>query len=442
VARVLIVAGGVIGLMLLADLWWLGTFQNAARSQLSEVYGGRGPRVLVELFGLVAQDMYKTPLRAYQAKLDALFSTIRWVSIPLFVLTVLVVWRVAFPLGFSNSASRWFRQWGGVLLAGCVVGVTTSIRALGPFAGVLVAGYWIGREGRRAIPALLAYGLAAAVATYLTWPVLWGNPLIALTQRASALGIFAGHWVLFQGELYKSGNLPWPYLPTLLAVQLTLPCLLLFLVGIPYSWILSRADRVRRMLVALSWLWLLLPSATIVLGLVPAYQNFRHVLFALPPAFLVMGFGAWKLAGLARRPVLQAGLAVLALVPGIVGIIRLHPYEYIYYNELVGGVRGAAGRFDLDYFCTASRRAMDVVNQAADPEDWVAFSPNFLAARMVARQDLRLQKAGPTVPDPDFAVACHRDARQSSFYPEMKTIYEVRVEGAPLALVKQRAEAP
>jgi hypothetical protein len=61
---------------------------------------------------------------------------------------------------------------------------------------------------------------------------------------------------------------------------------------------------------------------------------------------------------------------------------------------------------------------------------------------MVARQDLRLQKAGPTVPDPDFAVACHRDARQSSFYPEMKTIYEVRVEGAPLALVKQRAEAP
>ena len=140
-ARVLIVAGGVIGLMLLADLWWLGTFQNAARSQLSEVYGGRGPRVLVELFGLVAQDMYKTPLRAYQAKLDALFSTIRWVSIPLFVLSVLVVWRVAFPLGFSNSASRWFRQWGGVLLAGCVVGVTTSIRALGPFAGVLVAGY-------------------------------------------------------------------------------------------------------------------------------------------------------------------------------------------------------------------------------------------------------------------------------------------------------------
>jgi hypothetical protein len=196
------------------------------------------------------------------------------------------------------------------------------------------------------------------------------------------------------------------------------------------------------MMVALSWLWFLLPAATIVLDVVPAYQNFRHVLFALPPAFLVMGFGAWKLAGMARRPVLQAGLAVLALAPGIVGIIRLHPYEYIYYNELVGGVRGAAARFDLDYFCTASRRAMDVVNQAADPGDWVAFSPNLLSARMVSRLDLHLEKAGPGVSQPAFAVACHRDAQRSSFYPDLKTIYEVRVEGVPLAVVKQRVGAP
>jgi hypothetical protein len=195
------------------------------------------------------------------------------------------------------------------------------------------------------------------------------------------------------------------------------------------------------MLVGLTWLWFLLPAATIMLDVVPAYQNFRHILFALPAMFLVVGFGAWKLAGVARRPLLQAALAALALVPGIVGIIRLHPYEYIYYNELVGGVRGAAGRYDLDYFCTASRRAMDVVNEAADPGDWVAFAPNLLAARMVAQPDLNLVKAESAGSDPDFAVACHRDVRRTSFFPDMETIYEVTVEGAPLALVKQRAEA-
>jgi len=33
--------------------------------------------------------------------------------------------------------------------------------------------------------------------------------------------------------------------------------------------------------------------------------------------------------------------AVLLLVPGVLGIVRLHPFELAYYNELVGGVRGA-----------------------------------------------------------------------------------------------------
>ena len=34
-----------------------------------------------------------------------------------------------------------------------------------------------------------------------------------------------------------------------------------------------------------------------------------------------------------------------------VSMIRLHPYQYIYYNGLVGGIRGAQGRYELDYYC-------------------------------------------------------------------------------------------
>ena len=38
---------------------------------------------------------------------------------------------------------------------------------------------------------------------------------------------------------------------------------------------------------------------------------------------------------------LGVGLAVLLLLPGLLGIIRLHPFELSYYNELVGGTAGA-----------------------------------------------------------------------------------------------------
>jgi len=46
-------------------------------------------------------------------------------------------------------------------------------------------------------------------------------------------------------------------------------------------------------------------------------------------------------------------LAALLLLPGILGIIRLHPFELAYYNALVGGVRGAR-RLDMETIYFAS----------------------------------------------------------------------------------------
>jgi hypothetical protein len=437
--RRVIVVAGVVGALLLLDLWWWKGMQGAARDLLGAIYEGRGPGMLVELFRVVAEDAYKTPLSGYVGKLDRLFGGLRW-GLGLVVVGGMVIgWKLLLPESFAGMVERGYRRWGAVLVAGAVLGMTTSIRALGPFAGVLVGAYWLWRERRGSIGGLVAYGVTAVVTTYLTWPVLWGNPLVAVGQRLSEMPRFELHEVLFQGSLYPSGALPWDYLPGLLLVQLTLPCLVLLGLGVPSSWILTRGDGRRRAMTILAWAWFILPALTIIFDLVPAYQNFRHVLFALPPVFLMMGFGSWKAAEWVRSPGVRGGLAALALLPGVVGIVRLHPYEYVYYNELVGGIPGAQGRFELDYFCTASREAMDVVNRQAEPGSRVVFMPNFLAARMVAREDLLLQKASGKG-EPDFAVACHRDALDpSSFYPNLETIDVVRLDGASLAVVKRRA---
>ena len=31
-------------------------------------------------------------------------------------------------------------------------------------------------------------------------------------------------------------------------------------------------------------------------------------------------------------------------------LVRLHPYEYMFYNPLVGGLEGAARRYEMDYW--------------------------------------------------------------------------------------------
>jgi hypothetical protein len=325
-----------------------------------------------------------------------------------------------------------------------VLGLTTSIRIVAPFAGVLVAVYWIGRSGRRAVPGLVVYGVVAIVTTYLTWPVLWGNPLLSLSERVSGVSDFGGFPVHLWGVKYGSGDLPWQYLPTLLAVQLTLPAVLLFVVGLPYSWIQSKPDGGRRLLVVLVWAWLVLPVLAVILRWVPIYNNFRHVLFMVPPMFLIMGFGAWKASDMVRSPAIRGGLAVVALLPGLVGIVRLHPYEYIYYNQLVGGVRGAEGKFDLDYWCISLREGTAFVNREAPPGTRVGVASGYLdLIAPFAGKNLLLVRGDDEGLTLDYSLACHRGIGQpSAFFPNMETVYEVRADGALLAVVKHRVEAP
>jgi len=68
--------------------------------------------------------------------------------------------------------------------------------------------------------------------------------------------------------------------------------------------------------------------------------------FAVIYAWLGQALSAWLSrhdASLGRiaQSLLGLGLAVLLLLPGLLGITRLHPFELSYYNELVGGTAGA-----------------------------------------------------------------------------------------------------
>jgi len=325
-----------------------------------------------------------------------------------------------------------------------VLGLTNSIRILAPFAGFLVGVYAWGKLGRHALLPLALYGATAAMVTYLTWPALWGDPLGAMLNRVLRVSEFDPHEVLFLGTLRTADALPWFYMPMLLGMQLTIPSLALFLIGVPSSWTLPSPGKRFSLLVSLTWLWVLVPYLGVVLRLVPIYNNFRHFLFILPALFVVVGFGAWRVKLLIHSPGVRAGLVVVALLPGLIGIVRMHPYEYTYYNELVGGVRGADGRFESDYWCTAFRAAMEYVNSVAKPNARVGIYRGTASASPYARPDLHLYRlADKLSSEPDYAViGCRQTQLLASLFPEMETVHEVRVEGEVLAIVKQRAVGP
>jgi hypothetical protein len=55
-------------------------------------------------------------------------------------------------------------------------------------------------------------------------------------------------------------------------------------------------------------------------------------------------------------------VALIGLLP-LIAMIRLHPYQYMYYNFLAGGLRGASAHFETDYWGLAYREATEVLQE-------------------------------------------------------------------------------
>ncbi len=92
---------------------------------------------------------------------------------------------------------------------------------------------------------------------------------------------------------------------------------------------------------------------------------------------------------------LRLALSAIVLLPGILGTVSLHPYEYIYYNSFVGGVRGANGVYELDRWCLSLREGMRSIDNIASPGASIIVAsqtdPNQLSqVEDFARADLQL----------------------------------------------------
>jgi hypothetical protein len=323
---------------------------------------------------------------------------------------------------------------GWFALAGATVGLCVSIRVAGALAGALVTSVALFRPSRRMTGGLVVYWISAATMAYLTWPYLWLSPVPDLLKSVQLMLNFPAHLVLYDGAYLPSAQLPASYLPRLVSAQLTESALLLIALGIG----LAIAHLVRRRpfyeTVLILLIWFFLPAAYVVARQPSIYNNFRQFLFILPPAFVLAGLAVDRIFRHVRSPIARLGLAALILLPGILGIVRLHPYEYIYYNSSVGGVRGAAGRFELDYWCTSYREAMEQVNREAPANARIAVGPPVSAARTFARPDLHV--ASPfAFAHPAFSLVCDDRRGAEGVDLSQPVVYRVVVDGVDLAKI-------
>ena len=268
-----------------------------------------------------------------------------------------------------------------VILFGLGLGLSIGTRVIGLMAGLYIvpalalllavearAQGWqqaLGRLTRYLAVLLPGFFLAYAVMA-LVWP--WSvqaplNPLRAVVYFSS---FFEKPWhELFEGALLTVTRMPRSYLPTLLALKLPLLMIILGASGAIGAIVLAirSAERPQaRAVLLLLALAALMPIA-VTLAMHPAmYNGIRQFVFILPPLAALGGLAAaWLVPPIRRRGWPALGVAGLLLALGlirpVIGMVRVHPYEYTWFNGLAGGVRGAQSQFMLDYWGLSFRQA-------------------------------------------------------------------------------------
>lgn len=286
---------------------------------------------------------------------------------------------VPFAVGMLGSLLVWLRcleEWprprlATTLLLGLAVGLTLGVRIGGvvmivwfalPLTMVTLS-HARGSGPRRALGELgrgLVRLLPALPALIVVLVPVWPWVALAPGNLFEALA-YLSHFpytadTIFAGQRYPAPAVPALYWPTLLVLQLTeviLAGLVAALLLLPGS---SPSLGERRRLALLALLGAaLFPLAYAVLARPTAYNNLRHFIFVLPPLVVLAALGLDRL--LARLPGRAATTATAAILAGLLMPLartaQLHPYEYVYFNDLSGGVKAAQGRFELDYWGTS-----------------------------------------------------------------------------------------
>jgi hypothetical protein len=137
------------------------------------------------------------------------------------------------------------------------------------------------------------------------------------------------------------------------------------------------------------------------------------------------------------RGILFAGLSLILLLPGLYWDTALHPYEYIYYNNLVGGVEGAFREYELDYWETSNKEAMEYLNQIAPQNAVVVVKGAYQSARTYARKDLTVVNYVEGVDSQaDYAILSTQFFVDAATYPDSPVIHQVTRGSAVLTVIK------
>ena len=206
------------------------------------------------------------------------------------------------------------------------------------------------------IAGTLVVGYFAAL---LFWPFGLVSPISHVIETFEIVSKYPLQMAtLFDGENMDINNAFWYFLPKYMLI--TFPVLML--IGLAIFLVLLFVKKFREQGIVTIFILLAFPSVFPVLYIIykkaVVYQNWRHVFFVFPTLVVLASLGWFYLLQQRKRLMIGLPIFILLFAKPVWWMIRNHPYEYTYYNELVGGTSGAYTKYEMDSYCFGIKECM------------------------------------------------------------------------------------
>ncbi len=326
-----------------------------------------------------------------------------------------------------------------------------------PVKKISTVEYW--KPAFKLIFILAGTSLLGYLVGLIYWPYAlqapFKNPIKALdlmTQFATVLR------QIFEGKVYTSDVVPSYYL--FKYILITIP---LFVI-IGFALYLIFAKRTIRKISVLSYIIIIFSFAFPILYIMyeksNVYGGWRHVLFTYPFLVISAVVGCEMLYEMLSSKWAKIVYAVVLLALFALPVkhyIKNHPYEYVYFNELVGGIKGAYGNYEMDYYFNSGREAAEWIIKNAEKNGletgekikvatWHMPPTTYYFRKDTANFDLvfsRWNERGNN--DWDYAVFTITGMspgliKNKNAFPPKNTVHTIDVDGVPICLILKRTD--
>ena len=281
------------------------------------------------------------------------------------------------------------------------------------------------------------------VTIFALYPASWSNPI---RWYLSAFNFYYKedwpHTVLFNGSFIPADSLPWQYLPTWIGVTVPVAILLLLVIGLIIAISKYRQFSIgQRACFLLIGLQLFALPIFAMLYRATMFDALRQFLYTLPA---IAALSACAIAWIYQmlRPkmarLLLAGVLIVLALPIGIDMVRLHPYQYTYFNRAFGSLPAAVDNFETDYWGLSMSEAVTWLNKNRDSTTPLVSSEPSLSARLLGDRDLSLilYDEFELKNEPFYYLALPRWGWEKQF-AQCPTTYKVTRQQTPLSTIKQ-----